>query len=326
MTDDRVGVRGSRWPALFRAARRVAFSTPQTDLRSSFQRARRILLTVLALLAGTGWNGPVAASCIPILGEDNVTRMQRCDQEEAIAASGRASAEGARLREELEREPPLQSGKNPLLGRWMPQGGGSGAATDPVSQLAGMLDGAACTNVFGTGAIEFRKDSMVSIDGGSEESLGPVSYRRRQDTVIVLPQQGFSLLPLQFQDPNRVKLSFGGFTCILMRVGQSAGAAPVATAAQGAGSTSAAPGGTALKEKTAYRCADGAMIFVADCTYGTPSDTQCWTDRYDLPKVNNMVQVVMESRSALASRVQGCEAGGFHYAPGGSPIFLPGAH
>jgi hypothetical protein len=147
----------------------------------------------------------------------------------------------------------------------MPRGGGSGAATDPVSQLAGMLDGAACTTVFGTGAIEFRKDSMVSIEGGSEESLGPVSYRRRENTVIVLPEQGFSLIPLQFQDPNRVKFSSGGFICILMREGQTADADPGTPAAKSAGSISAASHGTALMEKTAYRCAQGALIFVADC-------------------------------------------------------------
>jgi len=289
-------------------------------------RSWSLELTALALLAGAGWNAPAAATCITIAGEDNVDRMRRCDQEEAIAASARASAEGARLREELEREPPLQSGKNPLLGRWMPQGGGSGASTDLVGQLAGMMEGATCTTVFGAGAIEFRKDSMASIEAGTEESLGPVSYLRRGNTVIVLPEQGVSLLPMEFKDPNRVVLATGGFSCTLLRVGQTTSVSSGAPAAQASGAASSALHGTALTEKTAYRCPNGELVFVADCSYGTPNDIQCWTDRYDLPKVNRMVQVVMESRSALASRMQTCEAGGFQYAADGSPVFLPVAH
>ena len=43
---------------------------------------------------------------------------------------------------------------------------------------------------------------------------------------------------------------------------------------------------------------------MADCAYGDANDTTCWTERYDLPKVNNWVQVVMESKTALATRLQ----------------------
>jgi hypothetical protein len=65
-----------------------------------------------------------------------------------------------------------------------------------------------------------------------------------------------------------------------MREGQTADAAPGTPAAKSAGSVSAASHGTALMEKTAYRCAQGALIFVADCAYGDANDTKCWTERY----------------------------------------------
>jgi hypothetical protein len=49
------------------------------------------------------------------------------------------------------------------------------------------------------------------------------------------------------------------------------------------------------------------------------------TDRYDLPRVNDRVQVVMANRAELAALVSTCEAGGFRYAADGSPVFMPGA-
>ncbi len=232
----------------------------------------RMLVLVSTALSAVGWN-TAAAYCIPIMGEDNVTRMQRCDQEAAIEGSARASAEGARLRKELEGEPPLPSAKNPLLGRWMPQTAGSGAGTDVVGQLAGMFDGAACQNVFGSGSIEFRKDAMISIEAGSEESLGPVTYRRRENTVIVLPEQRLQPAPAWSSRIRTASSSSVGSDspASLLRVGQIASAAPWRIGRSGCGLRSGRTGGTTLTEKTAYRCANGALIFVADCTYGTPS-------------------------------------------------------
>jgi hypothetical protein len=122
---------------------------------------------------------PAAASALEVcprfFGEDAYDWNHRCQAGQRGADLAKTQAAVADLRAELEREPPLPPAKNPLIGRWMPQGEGQGGSSDIVSQLAGLMSGASCTMMFGEGAIEFRPGSMASIDGGQEEDLGPVA-------------------------------------------------------------------------------------------------------------------------------------------------------
>ena len=290
----------------------------------------RVLALVVLSAAVQAWGQVVPASDCPIrVGEDEDAWVARCNAEHA-AQSGASMAKSQRavadLRAELERQPPLAAAKNPLLGRWMPQAGTQGGSSDVVGQLAGMFSGASCTMMFGEGDIEFRQRTMVSFDGGSEDSLGQVSYRRRNNMVYVLPETGVRLMAFAINGPNQVTSTLGASPCTLSRVGNSAShVEPTAPVSHGPAASRVTGGATALTEKTAYRCPSGELIFVGSCAYGQPADPACMTDRYDLPKVNGYVQVVTEKRSDLARRLLSCEAGGISYAADGSPVFLPGS-
>lgn len=285
------------------------------------------LVTLCAAVPASGQSVP-ASSCLQRPGEDEAAWVSRCNSEYA-AQSGASMAQSqtavAELRAELERQPPLAAARNPLLGRWMPQGGAQGGSSDIASQLAGMIAGASCSTLFGNGAVEFRQGTMVSFDGGSEESLGQVSYRGRRNMVYVLPETGVRLMQFEINGPNQVTSTFG-VPCKLTRVGSHASnIEPAAPVSRGAAASGVTGGVTGLTEQTAYRCPSGELIFVGSCAYGQPGDPACMTDRYDLPKVNGYVQVITEKRSDLASRVRSCEAGGFRFAADGSPVFIPGS-
>lgn len=287
------------------------------------------VVTLCAAVPARGQTVP-ASDCPNRVGEDEDAWVSRCNSEYA-AQSGARLAKTQRavadLRAELERQPPLAAAKNPLLGRWMPQAGTQGGSSDIVGQLAGMISGASCNMMFGDGGVEFRQRTMVSFDGGSEESLGQVSYRARNKMVYVLPETGVRLMPFEINGPNQVTFTAGASPCTLSRVGSHArNAEPTAPVSQGAGTAGVTAGATALAEGTAYRCPGGGLIFVGSCAFGQPGDPACMTDHYDLPKINGYVQVITEKRTDLANRVRSCEAGTLQFAADGSPVFVPGSH
>jgi hypothetical protein len=143
---------------------------------------------------------------------------------------------------------------------------------------------------------------MVNVEGGSEESLGAVSYRGRKRQVFVLPETGTTLMQFEINGPNQVTFGEVAATCTLTRLGApSSSATPAAGSVRPAARTTAVRGESILAEKTPYRCPAGELIFVDNCNFGSPDVPECWTDRYDLPKVNNRVQVVMANRAELAS-------------------------
>jgi hypothetical protein len=143
-------------------------------------------------------------------------------------------------------QPALAAARNRLLGRWQPQGSNpaeltAAARSNPLGNafgagevaaqiLGGMMTGA-CDQMFGRGVLEFRKDTLVSIEGNGQESvLNHLDYRGNDSRVAVLPREPGSVdvMLFDFKGPDRVTVA--GFGCTMARMPSGANAAAATTA------------------------------------------------------------------------------------------------
>src|SRR5215467_4402903 len=130
------------------------------------------------------------------------------------SASGAGSAAAAEeVRRNWQKRPPLPPERNPLLGKWNPQGTATGGKSgdqlkDAASALVGSMLGGTCDSMFGRGTIEFRPKTLVSIENGGERVLNHVEYRGDGGRVAVLPQDPGSIgvLVFDFQGKDRIRV------------------------------------------------------------------------------------------------------------------------
>lgn len=239
--------------------------------------------------------------------------------------------------------PKLPAERNVLLGSWRVDSGGQGggAATGPGQGKGTDRNAMArelmttfsnpCVLMFGKG-ITFAPStySIQAVDGSVFQ--GSVNYSSPQERVILaITQESWKTLPFEIESPNRIV--WGRFGCALVRVGAPATNAAAnakdtaGTARAGASGASAPRSSTAIQtaaassvvvDGAAFRCANGSHFFVSLCQ-GPSAEAMCKlsdpTVRLDLGS--------MMSRTAIAAKVQGCEAGGIRYGADDKPIFVP---
>ena len=174
----------------------------------------------------------------------------------ARGGGGTAGAPAPDLARQWRAQPPLAAARNRLLGRWQPQGSNpaeltAAARSNPLGNafggadvaaklLGGMMTGA-CDQMFGRGVLEFRKDTLVSIEtNGRESVLNHLDYRGNDSRVAVLPREPGSVdvMLFDFKGPDRV--SVAGFGCTMARLPAGTDAA----APTGATTATAAPART----------------------------------------------------------------------------------
>jgi hypothetical protein len=170
----------------------------------------------------------------------------------APGGGGGAAAED--VRRKWQKRPPLPPDRNPLLGRWNPQGaapnGRRGApGNDVAGALLGGMLGGACDSMFGRGIIEFRPKTLVAVDrNGSESVLNHVEYRGDGNRVAVLPQDPGSIGVLVFDVSAKDRIRADGLGCVMARPGAAptAKAAPTSTSASREAVAAGTPSGAVL--------------------------------------------------------------------------------
>ena len=172
----------------------------------------------------------------------------------AASGGGGGAAAAEDIRRKWQKRPPLPPDRNPILGRWNPQGaapnGGKGSPSNDVAAalLGGMLGGA-CDSMFGRGIIEFRPKTLVAIDrNGSESVLNHVEYRGDGNKVAVLPQDPGSIGVLVFDISAKDRIRADGLGCVMARPGAAptAAAAPASTSATREAVAAGTPSGAVL--------------------------------------------------------------------------------
>jgi len=161
--------------------------------------------------------------------------------------SGPGGPSGAQV---AARRAALPAAKNPLLGKWRSLGGSG----PPMAQMPGMgllggmasafgvdanamsrdIYGSVCANLFGSGIVEFRADSMM-INGAANRAAyrGPGgTVQGNEHTVILLPGEAGPTQPAVVLDVVGNKATARGLGCALERVGPgtpggATGGAPV---------------------------------------------------------------------------------------------------
>jgi len=152
------------------------------------------------------------------------------------SASGAGSAAAAEeVRRNWQKRPPLPPERNPLLGKWNPQGTATGGKSgdqlkDAASALVGSMLGGACDSMFGRGTIEFRPKTLVSIENSGERVLNHVEYRGDGSRVAVLPQDPGSIGVLVFDFQGKDRIRAEGLGCAMARPGTAPPAASSAAA------------------------------------------------------------------------------------------------
>jgi hypothetical protein len=244
---------------------------------------------------------------------DDAQREKAAPQRRAQAAqAAQNSADFKAARAKLLGMPPLPDERNPLLGRWRVESDGKPQRKDELGQLMGMLANpgrAACQMMFGGGITEFKPKSWASVDGSGDDSLGPIAYRADGKRVFALPAKGVELMGFDPVHPNRVVVvNIEG--CALVRV---AGAAPrSSTGLQAVGAAGIVVDGAA------FRCGDGSLLHVSLCE-GNANDATCKLTELHLP---GLQMGKMARRADIATRVNGCEAGGIAYGADNKPVFV----
>ncbi len=237
--------------------------------------------------------------------------------------------------------PPVPLQKNLLLGQWrlvMPKKKSGNAITDLNATLAGGV----CEAVFGDGIWDFRPKAMYGIDHGiGETKLSDVDYRGNEGLIGVIPKMG-KLFVFKILGPDRMQevtsTRIGVEPCSFVRVGASAQAANASAAgtraanapSSNAPSVAAAPGvaspakvaaagsAGAIVDGAAFRCRDGSLLHVSMCQ-GTSANATCNSTELHKPGLQIGTPT---ARSAIAARVQTCEAGGIRYGADDKPVFV----
>jgi hypothetical protein len=234
----------------------------------------------------------------------------------------RRTAQTARQRAILEKQPPLPASRNPLLGRWETSTRPAPDA-DPFAQLAAMFTG--CGVLLGDGIVEFGPDRWAIYDGDGRNEMGAISYRAgTKGAVFGLPAKGsiFELLPFEFDSPDQVHLV--GVVCTLRRTNatvpgdRASGTAPspqTRPAATPAAPPSAPRDASApatrsrlyrFNGRMGYDCPDGADVAVDSCT-GEADDATCVVVRVDQPPKNGVAVTFTETRASLVKRIASCK-------------------
>src|SRR5229473_2808591 len=171
----------------------------------------------------------------------------------AASGSGGAAAAETAFRS-WQKRPLLPPDRNPLLGKWNPQGaapnGPSGApGSDVVSALLGGVLGSACDSMFGRGIIEFRPKTLVAIGrDGSESVINHVEYRSEGARVAVLPLDPGSIAVFVFDVTAKDRIRAEGLGCVMARSGtaQTAKAAPAGSGESRGAVAQGTPAGAVL--------------------------------------------------------------------------------
>jgi hypothetical protein len=158
---------------------------------------------------------------------------QSVQQSQARAAADQAQAQ--QVYETWRRRPPLEPGKNPLLGRWnsVGNGGGRGGGNDMMAlaqALVGGITAGLCDQMLGRGLVEFRPDAVVAIGAnGREQVRYHADYRGGGSRVVVLPRDAssFTHMIIDFSGPDRATVAAVG--CRLTRSGEASAQAVQAT-------------------------------------------------------------------------------------------------
>ena len=235
--------------------------------------------------------------------------------------------------------PPVPPQKNGLLGQWRLDKTKKKPA-NALAEINAAISQPACEMVFGDGIWDFRPKALYGIDAGIGESkLTDVDYRGNEGVIGVIPKSG-KLFIFKIVGPDRVQeltsTRIGADPCNFVRVGARAQAAEGSAAGTRAANTSssnappaaAAPGvdlpakvaavgsAGAVVDGAAFRCRDGSLLHVTWCQ-GTSADAMC-----TLTELHKHGTGTPTARSAIAARVQGCEAGGIRYGADDKPVFV----
>jgi len=162
--------------------------------------------------------------------------MQQQQQRDAAARNDTARPD---LRVIWERYPLVPPSQNPLLGRWntnaappigpkdSPLGDiGSVFGSDVAQLTAGMLQ-SVCDTMFGSGAVEFRPTTLVSIGrDGRERVLTRVEYHGGGQTIAVLPQDPGAFGSAVFDLKGHDKIIAKEVGCTMARAGAASTTQP----------------------------------------------------------------------------------------------------
>ena len=300
-------------------------------LRSSAAAAARVLVTLQVPSSAQAPDPVTAAQCPRRPFETDLDWGNRCyieeqrriqgDTDRRVRMAEQQTAETARQRAILEKQPPLPASGNRLLGRWetatRPRAGG-----DPFAQLAAMLTG--CGVLLGDGIVEFEPTRWAVYDSDGRNDMGAIEYRAGTAGVVFgVPAKGsvFQLLPFEFETPDRINLV--GVVCTLARTKATvSGAAPAgratAPAARGASATSAVPAAAApgaaagrsrlerFRGRMGYDCPDGVDVALESCT-SDADDAKCLIVRVDQPPKDGVEVTFSETRAALVKRIASCK-------------------
>jgi hypothetical protein len=151
--------------------------------------------------------------------------QQSVQQQQSRAAADQAQAQ--QVLRSWQQRPPLDPGKNPLLGRWQSLGNG-GPIRDPAKgdimgmarALMGGITAGLCDDMLGQGAVEFRPDGVVAIGPDGRGRLKyHADYRGGGTRVVVLPREpmSFTHMIVDFSGSDQATVSAVG--CKLARAG-----------------------------------------------------------------------------------------------------------
>ena len=156
--------------------------------------------------------------------------------------------------------------------------------------------------------------------GGTRATVIPVQYRAGVGhNVFVLPQGGVELILLEMQGRDRATVK-AGTDCTLTRIGGAAAAATLPRVAAAAPAPAQAGANGAVFDGAGFRCVDGGLYHVTGCRGDGPDATCQLTELHKL-NPNGWPLMTDQRRAVIATRVQSCEVGGFHFA-GRKPIFV----
>jgi hypothetical protein len=228
--------------------------------------------------------------------------------------------------------PPIPAQKNALLGQWRLDRSKKKPA-NALAEINAAISQPACEIVFGDGIWDFRLKALYGIDAGIGESkLTDVDYRGNEGVIGVIPKSG-KLFVFKIVGPDRVQeltsTRIGADPCNFVRVGASAqavNASAVGTRAANAAAPGVAPpakvaaagSAGAVVDGAAFRCRDGRLMHVSMCQ-GTSADAMCNLTELHKPGLQIGTPT---ARSAIAARVQACEAGGIRYGADDKPVFV----
>lgn len=245
--------------------------------------------------------------------EDWSIRCAAVERDRQAAEFGERLRAMDRRRALYEKQPPLPSARNRLLGRWQTTSSGG----DPIEQLLGAVSG--CGALIGDGIVEFEPSRWAFSGRSGRTDRGPASYRGGANgMVIVLPAKGsdFSFLEFEFETPDRIHLATS--RCTLVRTnaagpaGRGSGAAapardaPPASAMAPAESAFEAALWKKWRGRRGYDCPNGEHVAVDSCT-GETASASCVVVRVGLAPRNGALVTFTETYAVLTNRVASCK-------------------